>query len=57
MNFIPFNMGHNLKILKTEKSKIQDVDFNNFSFGSVFTDHMFECDFIDGKWILSLIHI
>ena len=51
MNFIPFNMYHNLKILKTEKSKIQDVDFNNFSFGSVFTDHMFECDFIDGKWI------
>ena len=55
MNFIPFNMGHNLKILKTEKSKIQDVDFNNFSFGSVFTDHMFECDFIDGKWINPII--
>ena len=32
MNFIPFNMYHNLKILKTEKSKIQDVDFDNFSF-------------------------
>ena len=55
MNFIPFNMDHNLKILKTEKSKIQDVDFNNFSFGSVFTDHMFECDFIDGKWINPII--
>ena len=48
MNFIAFNMDHNLKILKTEKSKIQDVDFNHFSFGSVFTDHMFECDFIVG---------
>ena len=55
MNFIPFNMDHDLKILKTEKSKIQDVDFNNFSFGSVFTDHMFECDFIEGKWVNPII--
>ena len=44
-------MDHKIKITIAEKSKIQDVDFNNFSFGSVFTDHMFECDFIDGKWI------
>ena len=49
MNFIPFNMHQELKIIKTGKSKIHDVDFNHFSFGSVFTDHMFECDFIDGK--------
>ena len=55
MYFIPFNMDHNLKILKTEKTKIEDVDFNNFSFGSVFTDHMFECDFIDGEWINPVI--
>jgi branched-chain amino acid aminotransferase len=48
-------MDHDLKILKTEKSKIQDVDFNNFSFGSVFTDHMFECDFIEGKWVNPII--
>ena len=44
-------MDHKIKITIAEKSKIKDVDFNNFSFGSVFTDHMFECDFIDGKWI------
>ena len=43
-------MNNKIKITRIEKSKIQDVDFNNFSFGSVFTDHMFECDFIDGKW-------
>ena len=44
-------MSQKIKITRIEKSKIQDVDFNNFSFGSVFTDHMFECDFIDGKWV------
>ena len=44
-------MNNKIKITRIEKSKIQDVDFNNFSFGSVFTDHMFECDFINGKWV------
>ena len=44
-------MNEKIKITRTEKSKIFNVDFNNFSFGSVFTDHMFECDFTDGKWI------
>ena len=50
MNFYSFNMSNELKIIKAEKSKINDIDFNNFSFGSVFTDHMFECDFTDGEW-------
>ena len=40
----------NLHIEKIEKSKITDVDFNNLSFGLVFTDHMFECDFENGEW-------
>ena len=44
-------MSQKIQITRIEKSKIHDVDFNNFSFGSVFTDHMFECDFIDGRWI------
>ena len=44
-------MNKKINITRINKSKIQDVDFNNFSFGSVFTDHMFECDFIDGKWV------
>tara|TARA_Y100000991_G_scaffold213932_1_gene200568 strand:- start:32754 stop:33830 length:1077 start_codon:yes stop_codon:yes gene_type:complete len=51
MNFIPFNMLQKLKIIKIKKSKIVDVDFDNFSFGSIFTDHMFECDFIEGNWL------
>ncbi|MBU2940247.1 branched-chain amino acid aminotransferase [Lacinutrix sp. C3R15] len=39
-----------MKIVKAESSKIQDVDFDNIDFGRVFTDHMFSCDFKDGKW-------
>ena len=43
-------MTTKIKVSKAKKSKIKDVDFENFSFGSVFTDHMFECDYVDGKW-------
>ncbi|MCF6168519.1 branched-chain amino acid aminotransferase [Lutibacter sp.] len=39
-----------LHIEKAEKSKISEVDFNNLQFGHEFTDHMFECDFVDGEW-------
>ena len=39
-----------LHIEKTTKSKISAVDFNNLTFGKVFTDHMFECDYENGKW-------
>ena len=35
---------------KSKTSKINDVDFDNLSFGRIFTDHMFVCDFKDGKW-------
>ena len=43
-------MSDSIKINKINKSRIDDVDFNTLTFGSVFTDHMLECDFIDGKW-------
>lgn len=39
-----------LHIEKISKSKIDTVDFNNLKFGQVFTDHMFECDYINGEW-------
>lgn len=39
-----------MNITKSEKSRIEDVDFNNLTFGSVFTDHMFFCDYKDGAW-------
>ena len=43
-------MTTKIKVFKAKKSKIKDVDFENFSFGSVFTDHMFECEYVNGKW-------
>ncbi|WP_111683480.1 branched-chain amino acid aminotransferase [Winogradskyella tangerina] len=39
-----------ITIEKSQTSKINDVDFENLMFGRVFTDHMFVCDFEDGKW-------
>lgn len=40
----------NLNIQKVETSRIGQVDFSNLTFGSTFTDHMFECDYKDGAW-------
>ncbi|MCX2678558.1 branched-chain amino acid aminotransferase [Galbibacter sp. EGI 63066] len=39
-----------IEIEKRQTSKINDVDFSNLAFGSVFTDHMFVCDYVDGEW-------
>lgn len=39
-----------IDITKVTKSKINEVDFSNLTFGSVFTDHMLVCDFKDGAW-------
>tara|TARA_B110000238_G_scaffold200890_1_gene253006 strand:+ start:13684 stop:14739 length:1056 start_codon:yes stop_codon:yes gene_type:complete len=43
-------MASNIEIQHIEKSKIDSVDFDNLPFGSVFSDHMLECDFVDGAW-------
>ncbi|OWW25164.1 branched chain amino acid aminotransferase [Zobellia sp. OII3] len=40
----------NISVEKVKKSKIEEVDFNNLAFGSVFTDHMLVCDYKDGAW-------
>ncbi len=39
-----------IDIATVSKSKIATVDFENLSFGTTFTDHMFICDFREGKW-------
>ena len=39
-----------IDIITTENSRISQVDFDNIPFGRVFSDHMFEMDYIDGKW-------
>ncbi|RTY95177.1 branched-chain amino acid aminotransferase [Flavobacterium sp. GT3R68] len=36
--------------VKVTASKIDTIDFENLSFGNVFTDHMLVCDFKDGEW-------
>ncbi len=40
----------NIKIIPIQQSKIDSVDFNNLTFGTVFSDYMFECDYKDGAW-------
>ena len=39
-----------MKIFKIKKTKIRNIDFENLDFGSVFSDHMFSCSYVDGKW-------
>ena len=39
-----------IDITKVSNSKISSVDFENLSFGSVFTDHMLVCDYKNGAW-------
>ncbi|WP_308993073.1 branched-chain amino acid aminotransferase [Mariniflexile litorale] len=41
---------NDIEIIKSKTTKINDVDFDNLAFGSVFSDHMLECNFKDGKW-------
>ncbi|MBC7641200.1 MAG: branched-chain amino acid aminotransferase [Flavobacterium sp.] len=39
-----------IDIVKVANSKIDTIDFENLSFGTIFTDHMFTCDFREGNW-------
>ena len=43
--------NNKIDIVKSTTSKIEQVDFENLTFGRIFTDHMFVCDFIDGEWL------
>lgn len=42
----------NLKVEKAKTSKIDQVDFDNLAFGTVFTDHMLVCKYRNGAWEL-----
>jgi len=42
------SMGIN--ITKAERSKLQDINFENLPFGRFFSDHMLEADFEGGEW-------
>ncbi len=39
-----------IQIEKAPTSKIDQVDFDNLAFGSVFSDHMLVCDYRNGAW-------
>jgi branched-chain amino acid aminotransferase len=40
----------NIDIVKSSTTKINEVDFDNISFGNTFTDHMLICDYANGEW-------
>lgn len=42
---------YNIKITKTQESKIDSVDFNNIPFGKVMTDHMFIVNYENEEWV------
>lgn len=42
---------HNITIQKTTNSNLSRVDFENLPFGKLFSDHMFEVDYINGEWL------
>ena len=39
-----------MKITKTIQSKIEEIDFDNLSFGKYFSDHMFSMSFKNNEW-------
>jgi branched-chain amino acid aminotransferase len=39
-----------MRITKTTKSRKHEVDFDNLGFGEHFSDHMFRCEYKNGKW-------
>ena len=43
-------LTNEIDIVKASNSKIKSVDFENLTFGNIFTDHMLICDFKEGKW-------
>ncbi|MEH6681009.1 MAG: branched-chain amino acid aminotransferase [Sediminicola sp.] len=40
----------NVVVERAKTSKIDQVDFDNLAFGSVFSDHMMVCDYKNGSW-------
>jgi len=43
-------MKYEIPVTKTSQSRLSEVDFNDIPFGRVFSDHMFMCDYKDGRW-------
>lgn len=43
-------MGYEIKIQRTQKSRIAELDENNIGFGKIFTDHMFVAHWDGKQW-------
>jgi len=43
-------MKQQIKITRISNSSLQHIDFDNIPLGTVFTDHMFVCDYQNGSW-------
>jgi branched-chain amino acid aminotransferase len=44
-----------IEVIKTPKSRLSEIDFDNLPFGKHFTDHMLEVDYADGEWKKTMI--
>lgn len=44
------NPTFNLKIERAKESRINQIDFSNLTFGKIFSDHMFVCEYKNGQW-------
>lgn len=42
--------ANHIEVERAGTSKIHEVDFNNLSFGEIFTDHMLVCHYENGVW-------
>ncbi len=47
---ILFTKHSSMKIRPIETSRIESVDFDNLSFGTTFSDHMFVCQYANDAW-------
>lgn len=39
-----------IEVQKIDKSRLEEIDFDQLKFGRTFSDHMFSMDFKDGNW-------
>ena len=44
-----------MKIIKTRKSRLKEVDLENLGFGEIFSDHMLSMEYKEAKWGVSEI--
>lgn len=47
---IDISMKYKIKIKKSTKQRLENVDFDKIPFGKTFSDHLFLCNYKNGKW-------